>query len=685
MKSLLQLYRLQRLFVPVAVFIFLLPERSFTQSEEKIKVILNVSDIKKIDKADQYIDDGDKLIEAANQLYLETFAVQGNYELSEKAKEKKVKQLEGQARQKIMDAAALYQKGNEIKYGLYKTYIERFWSGYKGNEADYVNAKLIEEQSNDFFYQAITQRNEANKMPDGNEKVEKINKANELESQAIDKQIAALGIYYNIDLKETPAEEISPGELYAEPQQAETTETTALAESTEPYQPVITEQPLPLQTETPYQSTVTEESAAIQPEMPYYTATEKQYDTILSGQVIINRQMIEMYNRYVVSQGRPQDSLSTTGFANMSSFDIERILQLWYAYLDSPPLEGTAEEQPALAEAIPEPEEMTPPVPETTHEQETYIPEPVTREEKIAVIDNERQALQVSDEADIIYRVQIAADKAELSQRALQRIYYGNKSVEMIEEDGWYKYSVGDFASYAEANKFRKSCNVKNAFIVAYRKGQRFLPGITAEADRTTVSVTPAGAANMPAGIVFRVQVAASRAQLTKEQVAKIYPGPYPVEVIEEEGWYKYQFLGVRLYSDALAILKDVPVMHAFVSAYEDGEKTNLYQSVVNNRTLERSVRSYGRKGLRETEYHVQIAASRYPIKQDTFSRLYSGTDPVALIIEDGWYKYRIKAGNSYALAKEIKARCGVDKAFIVAYKRARKIALYEAIRNDNP
>jgi len=40
--------------------------------------------------------------------------------------------------------------------------------------------------------------------------------------------------------------------------------------------------------------------------------------------------------------------------------------------------------------------------------------------------------------------------------------------------------------------------------------------------------------------------------------------------MIEEDGWYKYQLLGVRLYSDALTILKDIPVKGAFVSAYED-------------------------------------------------------------------------------------------------------------------
>ncbi len=180
----------------------------------------------------------------------------------------------------------------------------------------------------------------------------------------------------------------------------------------------------------------------------------------------------------------------------------------------------------------------------------------------------------------------------------------------------------------------------------------------------------------MPAGLIFRIQVAASRTPMTREQLARIYPGPYAVEMIEEEGWYKYQLLGIRLYSDALSIIKDIPVNGIFISAYEDGIKTDLYQGVLKNHSLERSVKSYGRKTLSETEYHVQVAASRYPLEHDTLLQFYSGSDPVSLIIEDKWYKYHIKAGNSHDLANLIKERCGVNNANIIPYKRGLRISM---------
>ncbi|MBN1415047.1 MAG: SPOR domain-containing protein [Bacteroidales bacterium] len=653
-------YYLSKMTYAAAIFFALLSVKAIAQKEDKIKVILEPSDIKKIEKADKLIGEANNLVEKANQLYLETFQVQGDYELDEKVKRKKVKQLEEQARQKISEASVLYQKGNEIKYGLYKTCIEKFWSGDKVNESDYNNAKLIEEQSNDFYYQAFTLRAEANKMPDGDEKIKKLTQANESEKEAIDYQLTALGLYSGIDLAETGTEKTSPAETRTEPELTKESETAIPAEQ---YEQPITQQPVTIQPSEQFQPSVT-----------------KLPDTTEPGQIVINQQMIDIYNRYMASQGRAGDTLPTSGFKNVSSFDIDLILKLWYAYLNGQVIEVTQEQPSAVvAEITPVSTQPDQVMPEVLREEQ------VIQEEQIAVVESERQAQEISADDNIVYRVQIAANRTALSQGALQRIYYGNKAVEMIEENGWYKYSVGDFASYADANKFRKSCDVKNAFIAAYRKDKQFLPGIPEKAEGTTLSLSATGDKNMPSGLVFRIQIAASRAPLSKEQIAIIYPGYYPVEMVEEDDWFKYQLMGVRLYSDALNIIKDIPIKGVFIVAYENGIKTNLYRGVVKIRNLERMVKTSGRKNLHETEYHVQLAASKFPIREEYLKQIYNGTEPVATVIEENWYKYHIKAGNSYDQAKQIKDECGVDKAFIVPYKRARKVMLYETIHNTNP
>jgi hypothetical protein len=630
-----------KILIGAYVFTVLAIRCVYSQNEDKIKSILESSDQKKIEKANIYKDEGDKVIEEANQLYLEIFNIQGDYELDDLTKQKKVKQVEAKAQKKVIEAATYYQKCNEIKFGVYKAYIEKFWSGYKGNESQYIDAKLIEEQSNDYYYQALTSRNSAARMPDNDEKIKKLNNANELEIQAIDKQISALCYYYNINVAETVEK--------------------SLAEQSEP----VINQPPPVETR--------------QAENENPPVEIHQAETTSSEQVVINKQMIEMYNRYMLAHERPGDTLPTSGFASLSSFDAERILQLWYAYIYGTPFEGEEIKQSAAVDTL-----MADNIQEVVKSKSITETEPQQKQmfdEKIALVESERQAQMIPADEEVVYKVQIAANRTQLDQRTLQNIYYGQKSVEMIEENGWYKYAVGDFKSYQEADKFRKSCGVKNAFIVSYRKGKQFVP---IQAKKDIIPVSAIGNGNMPAGLIFRIQVAAARSPLTKEQLARIYTGPYAIEMIEEEGWYKYQTLGLRLYSDALKILTNVPVKGAFISAYEDGNKINLFEGVVKNRTLERTIKSSGRRGIGETEFHVQIAASKLPIRQEEFSRIYSGTETVSLIFEEGWYKYRIKAGNSYERATQIKATCGVDKAFIVAYRQARKITLYEALQEKD-
>ena len=65
------------------------------------------------------------------------------------------------AQKKQIEAAKYYELINNTKFGIYKKYIEKFWSEFEGDESGFVNARLIEEQSNDFYFQATNLRSEA--------------------------------------------------------------------------------------------------------------------------------------------------------------------------------------------------------------------------------------------------------------------------------------------------------------------------------------------------------------------------------------------------------------------------------------------------------------------------------------------------------------------------------------------
>jgi len=227
------------------LMMMIMPGNAFAQKEDKIKTILKASDIKKIEHAEEYRNYADKLMEEANQLSGEASSVKSSTELDEKEKMKKIRQLEKKNRQKITAASDYLQERNQIKYSLYKTYIEKFWLQFEGDETTYKDAFTIEEQSNDLYFQSITCRAEAKMMPDGQEKIQKLKQAIETENLAIDKQLTLLGLYYGINLsekgtyKEIPVEITPPGAV-------EPTETETVSAQTEA-QPALTTESQPVE------------------------------------------------------------------------------------------------------------------------------------------------------------------------------------------------------------------------------------------------------------------------------------------------------------------------------------------------------------------------------------------------------------------------------------------------------
>ncbi len=635
----------------------------YCQQDDFIRSMFNNSDIKKLDKTREYEIKAEGLIEEANELYMETFAVQGDYELDEKAIDKKVKQLESKARKKQIEAAQYYELINETKFGIYKRYIEKFWSEFEGDESVYVNAKLIEEQSNDYYFQATNLRSDASKTQDDKQKIENLNNAYELELKALEKQLNALSIYYGV--------EYAAADEYVEPVTTYTPET-----------PVTYTEPVQQETyyeEPDYGETVTQ---PVTDYTPAVTTTSQ-----LEGDIRVNQMIIDIYNKYMADETRqPVNVLTPEILSSLTSFDADQILNIWYSYAYDTLYEGIPEPPPellAIADSLSE--EMAPEGQQTDMytEDELMASE---YEERISVVEEDISgSYHLPSDDEIIYRVQIAANKAQLSQRALGKIYYGNKNVEMINEEGWFKYSIGDFDDYESASKFRKQCGVQNAFIVAYRRGTRFAPSGMDEAGYAAMGESAGGmiSSEFDVGLYFRVQIAANRVPITKEQLQKIYTDDYTVELINEEGWYKYQLLGVRLFSDALRILRRSKVKGAFIIAYNNGTRQNLYAAAKHSKSVEKEVQTYGRKGkLNDIEWHVQIAASKIPLNQYELSEIYKGDQNVSMVIEEDWYKYRLKAGTSYSTAKEIKQTCGVNKAFIVAYYVGKKVAIQNAINN---
>jgi hypothetical protein len=338
----------RHLFSAIMLMVMLMGN-AIAQKEDKIKVILEGSEIKKIEKADASLESAKALMKEVNLLNQEISAVEGNPDLEDKTKMKKVKQLEGQARQKIYAASDLYLERNRFKYKLYKTYIEKFWLQFEGDEASYEEARKIEEQSNDLYYQAVTNRAEANKMPAGYEMIQKIKQAIEFENMAIDRQLTVLGLYYDIDLTDKKTE------------------------------PVIAAQTAPL-------------VAVADTEMK-------------------------------ANSEQPQPGVRQT-------------------------------------EVIPQ--------------------EPAIEQTLAATAGSE--SLSALAKSNVEFRIQLAASRTQLTKDNIAKLCPKPYQIDRSEENGWYKYYIAAGDSYDHAKKVLRECGVEKAFIVPYKNGLKIT---IAEASQT--------------------------------------------------------------------------------------------------------------------------------------------------------------------------------------------------------
>lgn len=71
----------------------------------------------------------------------------------------------------------------------------------------------------------------------------------------------------------------------------------------------------------------------------------------------------------------------------------------------------------------------------------------------------------------LAYRIQILADKRQWNPSKLKKLYRGSLVVEETEREGFYKYWIGCFRSYQEAQDAEMSMRLKESFIVAFYNG----------------------------------------------------------------------------------------------------------------------------------------------------------------------------------------------------------------------
>lgn len=229
----------------------------------------------------------------------------------------------------------------------------------------------------------------------------------------------------------------------------------------------------------------------------------------------------------------------------------------------------------------------------------------------------------------------------------------------------------------------------------------------------------------------YRVQIAASRVELSESKLNSIYHGDLEIRRFEEDDYFKYYigeepsfasakqirnesrvddaFIVKKIYEGTSATLDEehshsniVPGGNADLDAPGENENTDI-GNIINSKE-ELALRTGGNEisprdrhspaardaaiaegtpaedesdGIR---YRVQIAASQKALSEDALDKIYSGEREITSFEEEHFYKYVIAEEPNYFAARKIMHESGVDQAFVAAYWGGTKLKLDEAI-----
>lgn len=71
------------------------------------------------------------------------------------------------------------------------------------------------------------------------------------------------------------------------------------------------------------------------------------------------------------------------------------------------------------------------------------------------------------------FRVQIAAHTVQLTDEYIRTFYTDDEEILEVREGAWFKYQIGSFDNFEDANRLRIACRVPRAFVVAYQAGKK--------------------------------------------------------------------------------------------------------------------------------------------------------------------------------------------------------------------
>ncbi len=514
------------------------------------KIIITNSDRKKLEKAEKEDRKSKQIQQEADKIYNEISTKQS--ELTAEETEK----LNNKALDKQIEGLKAHQSSNKIKYEVYISKAEEFWKKYQGNPEDLGYAKSLENNSRTNFQSAINQLKEAEGANDKLISFSTMSSALDLSNKAVEDIIKAFNIYSNTSFSQTSMPK-DTGQVF----QKKPADTIRKIPETEKEEPVAAK-----------------------------TSTEPVSAPNIYQAINIREEKVDAFNKFI-KESYPKDyEKYIIDFPSLDYSDIEAIKKAWYRYIfgDNDLNAETASKDTAkknIPDSLLLAQQNTTLASKQTGStgkidtETAYNSKSETKEKSQRIGKNiqKKSQYKFSDTISVqgfTFRVQVAASRVPLNPEMQKGIYPGPEILEEIYEDEWYKYSTGPYQTYASARQFRESCEIKGAFVVAFVNGRKINP--------TEALIKPDENSNnfinfkYASNLIFKVQVVASRVELSAGELKDIYSGPEQLENSFEDNWYKYSINCGNDYSKACNLLKKINIEGAFISAYNNGQQVNL-------------------------------------------------------------------------------------------------------------
>jgi hypothetical protein len=177
----------------------------------------------------------------------------------------------------------------------------------------------------------------------------------------------------------------------------------------------------------------------------------------------------------------------------------------------------------------------------------------------------------------VVYRVQVyTVYKGSTSSKMLQKRLNLDYEVSHYYDGNYTKYTSGEFATYEEAAAYKKklrNSTVSGAFVVGFYEGERvqnIQDAIKLEKGENTAKIN-----STEKGINYRIQILASKKNLSIEEVKNITGISRSFNKVTHNGLYKYEIGPFSTYSEAKTNAKEIRkiVSGAFIVKYKDGNR----------------------------------------------------------------------------------------------------------------